>query len=230
MKNILLTILVTILFAFSVKGQAPTGFYAKVAGNYTSLNSPDLITSADIGYGYGITFNMGYHETYNYQVEFSSNRGFLNFKTLDQTFENVSDSEIAYTNFNAGFYFNYYVLKPDEDTFFIGPQAGISFTFAADFENTSITDEQYYYLPYRLNDNSFDIPKVLPNVGIGLTGGYNNLRFDLRYELGLGNVLEGTTSNKFNENNIYIGPSFSGKINTLSFGVSYLILSTNKRK
>jgi hypothetical protein len=229
MKNIFLTILGTILIPFSVKGQAPTGFYAKVAGNYTSLNSPDLITSADIGYGYGITFNMGYHETYNYQVEFSSNRGFLNFKTLDQTFENVSDSKIAYTNFNAGFYFNYYVLKPDEDTFFIGPQAGISFTFAADFENTSITDEQYYYLPYRLNDNSFDFPKVLPNVGIGLTGGYNNLRFDLRYELGFGNVLEGTTSNKFNENNIYIGPSFTGKINTLSFGVSYLILSTNKR-
>lgn len=230
MKNILLTILVTILITFSVKGQAPTGFYAKVTGNYTSLNSPDLITSADIGYGYGITFNMGYHETYNYQAEFSFNKGFLNFKTLDQTFENVYDSKMAYTNFNAGFYFNYYVMKPDEDTFFIGPQAGISVTFVADFENTSITDEQYYYLPYLLNDNSFDIPKVLPNLGIGLTGGYNNLRFDLRYELGLGNVLEGTTSNKYNENNIYIGPSFTGKINTLSFGVSYLILSTNKRK
>lgn len=228
MKNIFLTIL--LIASVTVFGQVPRGFYGKISGNYTTLNSSDLLASSGTGYGFGINFNMGYHETYNYQVEISQNVLGLNVKSVDQSYANAFDTKAEFSNINVGFYFNYYVLKPDEDTFFLGPQIGGSVMMAGKFKFKKGAEEQVSYLPYLLNDNSFEIPKVLPNIGIGITGGYNNFRFDLRYDLGMGNLLKDSKTDSYNENNIYTGPALNGKLNNLSFGISYMLLTSKNNR
>ena len=57
--------------------------------------------------------------------------------------------------------------------------------------------------------------------GIGLTGGYNDFRFDLRYNLGLTDLLSNVQTNSYDENNNYTGPSLEGKMNTVTFTISY---------
>jgi hypothetical protein len=228
MKNIFLIII--LITSVALFGQAPRGFYGKISGNYTMLNSSDLLASSGVGYGLGINFNMGYHETYNYQVEISYNSYGLNLKSVDQSLTSAFDTKVDFTNINAGFYFNYYVLKPDEDTFFLGPQIGGSVTMAGNFKFKKGAEEQIRYLPYLLNDNSFEIPKVLPNIGFGITGGYNNFRFDLRFDLGMGNLLKDSKTDSYNENNIYTGPELNGKLNNFSFGISYMLLTSKNNR
>jgi len=231
MNKLSFSLVTTFLFSLALYSQVPPGFYAKVVGNYTTLNSSDLYADSGIGYGFGVSHNSGYSESFSYTFEFLYNKSFLNFKSVDPFSGNTYDTKMIYNNFNAGMYFNYYVLKPEEDEFFVGPQGGVSFTMGANFEKAKLTEENQYatYLPYLLDDNSFDIPSVTTNIGVGITGGYNNFRFDLRYDIGLGNILEGTRTNDYDEFNNYTGPALSGKINTFTVGVNYLFLSTRRK-
>ena len=232
MNNKIIVLITAFLLSFSIYSQAPRGFYAKALVNNTSFKSKDMLADAAIGYGVGINFNFGYHETYNYQIEVMYNKNSMNFKSVDQSYAAVYDSKYNYTALQTGFYLNYYVLKPDEDAFFIGPQVGGSLTFGGSFSPAKDAGSNgEYYLPYLIDQNSFtnDTPKMLVNVGLGITGGYNRFRFDLRYDLGLTNVLQNVQTDSYDANNNYTGPSLSGKMNNISFGISYNIWALTKK-
>ncbi len=221
-NNIYLALLLFSTYTFS---QAPIGFYLNIGANQTAIQSKDLLTVAKPGYTAGINFLMGYHETYNYQIEVSYLNNPINIKATDLNFVDLKESEYKYSALNIAFYLNYYILKPDEDKFFVGPQAGFFISFVSPLkpaDGSSKNDE--LYLPYLLDDqalsksNEFDA-----GPGLGFTGGYNDFRFDLRYSIGLSNVLEKVQLNQYDQSNRYIGPTLEGKAKGISFGISYKI-------
>jgi hypothetical protein len=205
--------------------QAPRGFSISAGVNQTSLKSKDLLADPGTGFKVGTVFNFGYHETYNYQVEAFYNSANLKLKSVDQNYENVHTSKYTYNTIDLGVYGNYYILKPDEDKFYCGLQGGLTFAIAGQLVPAKGADTgNEKYLPYLLNESSFqNMPKINYNAGLGLTGGYNDFRFDLRYSMGLNNVLKEVETDSHNENNIYTGPTLTGKINTISFTLSYRI-------
>lgn len=212
----------TLFLSACTQAQAPRSFYFAAGVNQTNLKSDDLFADPSTGFKGGITFNMGYHETYNYQVEVMYNHSSMKLLTVNQDFEPIGSTKYNYNSIDLGLYFNYYILKPEEDEFYLGPQAGMTLSFGEQLNPAggSNTDDQYY-LPYLLQENNLGSPKLNYSVGLGLTGGYNRFRFDLRYSLGLNNVLSESKTNSYDEYNQYTGPSLEGKLSTISFTVSY---------
>lgn len=197
----------------------------------TSLKSSDLNTESKPGFCLGINFNMGYHENYNYQFEALYRQNTITAKYVDNTFMQAKDANLKYSTVEVGFYVNYYVIKPDEGSFFVGPQAGLFATFGDNLSASSEDSNGQNYLPYLVESGSLsDYGKINYGVGLGLTGGYNKFRFDLRYSLGLSNPLKNVQTNSYDEFNQYTGPTLSGKANTLTFGISYLFFSRQPRK
>jgi hypothetical protein len=217
-KLLLLLLFPTILFS-----QAPRGFHISAGMNYTSLDSKDLLSDPGIGYKIGTVFTFGYHESYNYQFEVFYNNRNVNLKTVNQSYEYDGTTKYSKSAIDLGLFLNYYILKPDEDKFYFGPQAGLILSFGSGFTPSGGEDVNgQYYLPHLLDENSLTkAEKIDYGAGFGLTGGYNNFKFDLRYTLGLTNVLGPVETNSYNSNYTYTGPSLNGKINTFSFVVSY---------
>jgi hypothetical protein len=235
-KTLLLAILLANLSSFS---QAPRGLFVAAGVNQTSIKSSDLLTTPEIGYKLGLIFALGFHESYNYQIEFLYNKSSLGIKAIDSNYENVTKIKYKYETFDFSFLGNYYILKPDEDKLFIGPQAGFIISLAGalapndeDGESTqegSFNDNKL--LPYLLESNDFrNMPKIVFSGGFGLTGGYNDLKFDLRYTLGLSNILKTVETNNYSANNLYTGPELNGKLNSISLTLSYRIWKRIKKR
>lgn len=219
-----------VLISAQLFAQAPTGFYLKGGITQTTLNSNDLLSEPGIGYNGGINFNFGYHETFNYQIEMTYSSRVINVKAFPST-SSLQENELTkvaftYPSIDFGFYFNYYILKPDQDKFFVGPQVGLNTSISSGTIATD-NDTNSKYLPY-LNYNFIKSgdATVRFDAGFGLTGGYNRLRFDLRYSLGLTNVLDDVELDSYTPNNLYNGPELFGKFNTISFGVSYFLFKS----
>lgn len=210
--------------------QAPRGFYVKGGISQTDLKSDDLATSPGIGYQLGLVGQMGYHESYNFQLEFLLNFKNFNVKTVEGDYSQITDTKFSSQSIDLGFYFNYFVLKPDQDKFFVGPQVGADVSFVGEFIPESGSGNPRY-LPYLLDDNSFNsMSKASLDGGFGLTGGYNRFRFDLRYTLGLTNKLKDVETNDRDQYNLYTGPALKGTMNTVSFSVSYLLFKSKKKR
>ncbi len=215
--------------------QAPRGFYLSLGGNQTSLKSTDLLSDPAFGYKAGLTFSTGYHESYNYQIEFLYNQKSLNFKTVNSSYQDVSNVKYSSGSLDVGAFLNYYVLKPDEDKLFIGPQAGFVCSIGGKFVLNDDTNFDSFdsgkILPYLLDSRDFDNTSPISfGAGLGITGGYNNFKFDMRYNLGLTNLLSSAQTDNYNENNLYTGPLLNGKVNEISFSLSYLIWRRIKKK
>ena len=221
--------MISIFACFNSFGQAPRGFYGKTFINESTFKSNDILSDPALGYGVGVNFNCGYHESYNYQIEITYSKADVNFKGIDASYQNVYNSKQSYEGIQTGFYFNYYIVKPDENKFFIGLQVGISFTYGGYFKPVHDSGDEYY-LPYLVNNTNLSLnpPSVSTNAGLGLTGGYNKFRFDLRYDMGLTNLLNGTQTNSYDESHNYTGKSLMGKLNTISFGISYKLFFFSK--
>ncbi|RKR10385.1 outer membrane protein with beta-barrel domain [Flavobacterium sp. 90] len=230
MKNQTLLFISALLFNLSIYSQAPRGFYASAGFSQTNLKSSDLLTKSKPGFFVGINGLMGYHENYNFQLEFAYKQNTLDVKYVEDTFEEVKKSKYKYSELNLGFYFNYYILKPEEDEFFLGPQVGAFLAVVdplAPYKGTDVNDQ--LYLPYLLNESDLtNSAKYNYGFGFGLTGGYNNFRFDLRYSLSMANVLKDVQVHSYDESNNYTGPTLEGKASTISFGVSYNIFHFKK--
>ncbi len=212
--------------AVTVTAQAPRGVYFAAGLNQSSLQSDDLLATSALGWRVGVNANFGYHETYNYQIEIAFNQSTFDLLTIDAgTFEPSGKSKYKMESFEVGAYFNYYILKPQEDAFFLGLQAGPMVAFGNSLVPKSGQDTSgELYLPYQLNEDSFrlSMPKMTLNVGVGLTGGYNNIRFDLRYTKGFTNLLSDVeTSNSYDESGQYIGPALEAKVDVVSLALSY---------
>jgi len=155
---------------------------------------------------------MGYHESYNYQFEALYRQNTIGAKYVDNTFLEAKDANLKFSTVEVGFYLNYYILKPEEDKFFLGPQAGVFVTVSDNLESSSTDENGQYYLPYLVDSNSLsDFSKINYGLGLGFTGGYNKFRFDFRYSLGMANSLNNVKTNSYDEFNRYTGSSLSGK-------------------
>jgi hypothetical protein len=232
MKNIILSAI--FIASISCFAQAPRGFYVIGGMSQTELKSSDLLSTPAIGYKAGLIMQMGFHETYNIQAEVIYHHKALNFKAIDgNNFTDVSELKFTSESIDIGAYFNYYILKPEEDQFYLGAQLGVTGSFGEKFQITEPSTSSVtrnYLLPYLLSEDSFsDMNPVNFSGGIGLTGGYNRFRFDLRYSKGFSNLLTGVKTNSYDSSNLYTGPTLNGKLNTISFSVSYLIYKRNKR-
>ena len=224
-------IIFCLFVSLSALSQAPRGFYLNAGLNQTNFDSEDLASTAGIGYKAGINFNMGYHETYNFQIEMGVSSKNVNLKTVNGDYTQITETKFNSQAFDAGFFFNYYILKPDEDKFFLGPQIGFNIAVKEDLKIASGDDiNNNRYLPFLLREGSFNnMPPISLYANFGLTGGYNNFRFDLRYSYGTNNKLSTVQTDSFDSNNRYTGPTLIGNMNTLSFNLSYLIFSSVKR-
>ena len=219
-----------LFFTLSIYSQAPRGFYAVGGLSQTELKSSDLLTEPNLGFLLGINFQMGYHESYNYQMEITYRINSLNVKYVENGFEEAKNSKFNASDLNFGLYFNYYILKPEEDEFFIGPQAGAFVALQDPLTPSSGSDVSgQYYLPHLLNENALSNSSEFNyGFGFGITGGYNNFRFDLRYSLGMANILSGVETDSYDETHTYTGPTLEGKTNNISFGISYNIFHFKK--
>lgn len=231
MKKQTLLFLSIFFCTLSIYSQAPRGFYALAGFSQTELKSSDLLTEPNPGFLLGINFQMGYHENYNYQIELAYRINTLNVKYVENGFDEVKNSKFNASDLNFGLYFNYYILKPEEDEFFIGPQAGVFVALQDPFTPSRGADVSgQYYLPHLLDENALSHSSTSNyGFGFGLTGGYNNFRFDLRYSLGMANVLSDVQTDSYDENHNYTGPTLEGKTNTISFGISYNIFHFLKK-
>ena len=231
MKKQKLLIFSLLLLTFSSFGQAPRGFYAFAGYSQTSLKSSDMNTKSKPGFALGVNFNMGYHENYNFQFEALYRQNNISAKYVDYTLAQAKEADLKYSTAEIGFYVNYYVIKPDEGSIFLGPQAGVFATFADNLSSSGEDPNGQNYLPHLINNSNLsDFGKVNYGVGLGLTGGYNKFRFDMRYSLGLSDPMKNVLTNSYDGNNQYTGPTLSGKLNTLTFGISYLFFSSQARK
>ncbi|RZK80073.1 MAG: hypothetical protein EOO92_08215 [Pedobacter sp.] len=226
-----LTILITIFFFnLSIYSQAPRGYYLAAGYSQTTLKSDDLLNESKPGFFASVNMLMGYHENYNYQLELGYKQNNLDVKYVEDDFTEAKTSKYKYSEINAGLYLNYYILKPEEDEFFVGPQAGVFLSLADPLtpaKGADVTGQ--YYLPYLLNENELtNSSKFNYGVGLGVTGGYNRFRFDLRYSIGMANTLSDVQVQNYDESNNYTGPTLKGKTSTLTFGISYKVFALGK--
>ncbi|HSD14174.1 MAG TPA: outer membrane beta-barrel protein [Flavobacterium sp.] len=232
MKKYILYTITSLLLTFITHAQAPRAWYASAGISQTELKSDDLLADPGLGYKLGLVFTMGYHENYNYQIEFGYNHRTFNLKSLESDFQTVSDVKYYSGTLDLGAYFNYYIIKPDQDTFFVGPQAGFNIGFLGEFTPSMSEDvSNEIYLPYLLDEDSFmNMPQVNYDLGFGLTGGYNDFKFDLRYTLGMNNRLSGVQTDSYDENHNYTGKELEGKLNSVSLNISYAFLKRIKKR
>lgn len=218
------------LYNLALFAQAPRGYYALAGLSQTNLKSKDLLSDSKPGFVAGIIGQMGYHENYNFQIEFLYRQNTLGVKYVEDTFAEAKTSNYKCSNLELGFYTNYYIIKPDEDKFFIGPQAGIYIAVLDPLTpSKGVNVNGQYYLPYLLDESDLsDSGQFNFGFGLGLTGGYNRFRFDLRYSIGMSNILSEVETNSYTESNLYTGPTLEGKITNITFGISYQVFSRGK--
>lgn len=209
-------------FGFS---QAVAGTYVTLGGGTKTLQSNDLLSNTGQDFRIGFANHFGFHETYNYQVEIIYSHANINLLTVDQNLNPGPDKKFNLPSIEIGAYFNYYILKPEEDTFFLGLQAGPYFSYTGVDESFS-SENTELYLPYLVDDADLtNFSKTNFGVGVGLTGGYNSFRFDLRYTRGLNNPIGGIVTNDPNNPNPTSFPKPTGNLSGIFFSVSYRILS-----
>jgi hypothetical protein len=213
------------LFFFLITfSQAPRGFYLAGGINNSTLKTDYFNTDSEIGYNAGIIFVTGNHESYNFQFDFLYSQRINSFEgtnTFNNTdFNNVNTDKYSAEGLEMGFYGNYYILKPDEDKFFVGPQIGLNCNILSGFEKKDSSEDNptEYLLPYNISDNKLKFSKVNVCAGFGLTGGYNRFKFDLRYNLGLSNVLSNLELENYNS---VLHPE--GKLSDISLNISFLL-------
>lgn len=183
MNKKLLTIL-SLLIAFAAYSQVPRGFSVALGVNQAILNSDQITADGVLGFQGGFGFNMGYHETHNYQIDvlFSKNSLELPYVSDSSSPEvNAGTQKYNIVNIDVMFNFNYYVIKPDEDKFYIGPQAGVYFSVShGQWLPTNEEDVYGHQYENGLDENSFTMMSQF-NYGasLGIVGGYNKFRASL---------------------------------------------------
>jgi hypothetical protein len=105
----------------------------------------------------------------------------------------------------------------------IGAQAGLTTAFGSTINPADSSLNNRNLLPNIIDVNKafYELPTATFSPGAGITGGYNDMRFTLRYNQGLTNVLRFTETNNYDQSNRYIGPSFKGTFSSISFTVAY---------
>jgi hypothetical protein len=219
------TVILLLTTLQTINAQEPRGYSVLVGTNIANLKTSDLkATSAGAGYFIGLGFNWGYNERFNYQLEFAATQNGINLE--DST---SKKNKVDFGGIQTGFYFNYYILKPEEDKFYFGTQAGFNATFGGSQDPKGDSfNSLTIYEPSGLNGIDIsNTPNFIGGVGVGLTGAYNRFRFNLRYNLGLSNIL-GSTSTATEPGAYSSGDTpYSAKLSSIGFTLSYRFFTKN---
>ncbi len=203
------------LFAsFSIYAQAPMGFFLTLGGVNTSLKSNDLVTSPGIGLKYGISWSFGYHQTFNYQADFTQASARLTMPSVDDL-GNSTQTKEKNSEFEANFVVNYFIVKPEEDKLYLGLTGGVFGAYNSGTWSPVTSDANSYGFS---NYSAMNYGPVL-----GILAGYNKFKLGVRYNLGMANMLSDVKNGSYNEYNIYTGPTYSGKQSEISFLLYYRI-------
>ncbi len=210
MKNIL--IILAILISLSSFSQSQIGITSGV--NITSVKSEDLIeTRSSAGIGVGLTTLFPLHNTSDWMLNLTYNikgvsiDGYKDFYNQDQTLH--SDGGLKIQSLDLDFIINQYFIVPEDNAFHLGIQGGIGTTLL----NTWSSEE----LSIIKNENNFS-----PYYIIGLTGGTEQFRINLRYTSFLGNPLKNLVDDEIpDEFNRYDSKVFDGMLNNFSISLTY---------
>lgn len=226
MKKIILGILFLTTLQ-NANSQEPRGLNALIGANFANFKTSDLkASSAGPSSFIGIGFNMGYHETYNYQLEIAYVTSSINLEN-NQLNNQLNNKKFGLGGtVQLGLYFNYYIIKPDEDKFYFGPQFGLYTSYGyTSSKNGFSTDDSFE--PSGLDGIDLKSASIFNyGTGMGFTGAYNKFRINLRYNLGLSNVLR-TIEEKVAEGRYSDNRPYSGKLSSISLTLSYRFLSKN---
>lgn len=213
MKNKLLFTL-AFLASLSTFAQTPKGFFIMLGGVNTTLKSSDISTQPGMGLKYGLSWSAGYHETYNYQVDFTQANNRLIFPGFD---DSGNSTNVKYKNseFETSIVINYFLIKPEEDKLYLGITGGVFGSYI----NSS-------WQPVTSGVNNYDFQNYANiNYGpvLGAVLGFNKFKLAVRYNLGMANMLSNVKNGSYNSNNIYTGPTYSGKQSEISLMLYYRI-------
>jgi hypothetical protein len=229
MKKII-TLILLLTTLQTINAQEPRGYSVIVGTNIANLKTTDLVASS-VGPGYflGIGFNWGYNERFNYQFEFAATQNAINLEGSNPYDITLNKYKVDFGGIQTGFYFNYYILKPEEDKFYFGTQLGLNATFGGSQDpNGDAFNSLTLYKPSGLSGVDIsNTPNFLGGVSLGLTGAYNKFRFNLRYNLGFSNLLSNATT--VVEPGAYSSGDtpYSAKLSSIGFTVSYRVLTKN---
>lgn len=213
-------IILGILFFTSLQScfaQEPQGWNFLVGTNSADFKTNDFIASkGGMGVFLGVGYNAGYHETYNYQIELAYVQNNINLKNTQLNNKKFGLGGII----QFGVYLNYYLIKPNEDKFYFGPQFGLYTSYGSTTSKEGF-DNQEFFAPSGLSGIDLTNTREFNyGTGFGLTGGYNRFRINMRYNLGLSNVL-GAISQVSTPGSGNDDKPYSGKISSLSLTLSY---------
>lgn len=219
------TIILLLATLQTINAQEPRGYNVLVGANSANLKTSDLkASSAGAGYFLGLAYNWSYSERFNYQLEFAATQNSINLE--DSTSKR---NKVDFGGIQTGFYFNYYIIKPEEDKFYFGAQTGFNATFGGSQDpKGDAFNSLTIYEPSGLNGIDIsNTPNFIGGVGVGLTGAYNKFRFNLRYNIGLTNLLANATT--VVEPGAYLSGDtpYSAKLSSVGFTLSYRFFTKN---
>lgn len=221
MKKIIL-VCFTFLGLHFVNAQEPSGLSIMTGVNlpYFKTNAFN-VSSQDPGLMLGLGFNSGYHETYNYQFEVLYFENKINLVNS----QGNSDSFLMGGSIQTGLYLNYFIIKPEEDRFYFGPQIGVNALFGKTLTKSNVYTPEPY-LPSGLSSLKLNESSLFNyGAGFGLTGAFNKFRFNLRYNLGLSNLFRDISKSVPEGSSASSDRPFTGELSSISFSISYRILS-----
>tara|TARA_R110002111_G_scaffold27081_2_gene58276 strand:- start:15482 stop:16171 length:690 start_codon:yes stop_codon:yes gene_type:complete len=218
---ILFIILLTSLNCFA---QVPNGWWFAAGGNMSSLNSEQLKSDGVLGYSFGIGMTTGYHERYHFEFNLIASTN--NFDLYKSDFEGNDIGTVKASRSSADFSFNYnyYIILPEENKFYLGVRPGLDVVYHGKFKLKDDDDGYSYSVqPLAITPSSISNSSGKFNLdpSLGISAGYNNFRFILKYNLGLGNYLNDLKTDSFDNSNLYTGPEIEGKLNRISLIVFY---------
>ncbi|WP_330444009.1 hypothetical protein [Flavobacterium sp. C4GT6] len=224
-KNYFLFLL---FICFYANAQAPKGVFLAAGINQASLNSDQLTADGSIGYHLGAAINFGYNLNFNYEFGILYSRNVLSLPYVSGVSSDFTDSGNQKYNVDTidmNFMFNYYIIQPEYNKVFFGPQAGLTVGITngewTPAKGASTTNQTY---EYGLTQNSFQgVPDFNLSTSFGIVGGFNDFRASIKYNLGLTNALSGVENNERDQYNLYTGPDFKGKLSSVSFTLYYKI-------
>ena len=169
-----------LIFALSASGlafgQSQLGLTLGV--NSTTINSDDFLsTSPSAGFAFGVNALFPLYEKADWLLEFSyETSGFNATGYKDYNNEDVlinSNDKIKISSLDTRFLVNQYIIIPEAAAFHIGAQAGIGTSLLNTFKN----DDYPIF-----EDNA----KIKAYYIFGLSGGSENYRLNLRYNIAFG--------------------------------------------
>jgi hypothetical protein len=187
-----ISIVIAILMANVVISQTQASLFSGVS--IANINSEDFSDSRAIGLGIGISASMFLTQKSDLIVELG-----YEFKTFSPSFYNdfnnkpinINSTSIGINNITISSLYNYYLLTPENNGFYVTAQAGLGTTLY----NKWSTDDSELATAFEGGEH------FKPFYIIGGSIGFENWRMSVRYNKSFGNILSEVSVLESNSNN-----------------------------